>query len=336
MKHEDGNMRKDSFSSPLMERKRDKDFKYDVVFDLTLNSSINGCTRKEIINGRVDRNDKPTVIKDGTISRTDPSDANLRSCNPDLDEVKHLNPNFLNENTTIQEIGYVKMLAGDDTSLDKNYKQLRDGEKFDVKGDDSMYNDKKILHNLEKSPPRNKSYLGDSLNPCNREQQHVRVAEVTLADNHCKKEEFEKSNAVHRLSHKRHCPVSEAVDGLKKPKRTANNDFIDVESHFRIESIGPDSLYSNEPETFMELVKEKTIDNCDLEMFEREKNTVDSEQTSFDFISKKYSRNVLNPYNVSRLSPQIKRKIIERARTHSLQSFQEMKKSGSMKVSLRS
>ena len=312
----DRHSRKDSLGSPVIERKRDRSFKYDVIFDLTLSNTIKDrCSEERAIK---------EVFCSDRIDSTENRPA-VRQCSPvtwpkACDDVQgkpfRASPTRADHSKMSSIKPSKTIVASDFTSVEEL------GKNSTIEKRKISDIDRKKTFNLDKdNPPKFRRHSDNDRRSCFQQMQKEKAQDL-VEDVSCAKDIYENVSY-----NKRRCPNSVTADDVNKPRRTVP--YVDTQSSCQVETVGPVTDYASFLKDFPAHVGDK---EPSTNISKKDTYTLESKQSVQDYLSARCNKIPLKKYSVGGLSPKFKRKVLDRARIHSSQDIQRMKRLDSQEV----
>lgn len=327
MKDIDDNERcKEVFNSPLLERKRDRSFKYDVIFDLTINHSVH---EKAIEDCRPHEECKTSCKEDSLLnsgeqkqSRSNASQSRTRgnseTCAGGLNDFAHSRPFFSAEDSKIQTKQTTEAAIDDFRRAFSGVEELKENGGLQIKGKFDI--DRKRTFSLD----GNRSQLKAKWNEQIGELCSKKGDSCTR-----KSSKYEKVLTMDMNSNKRRCSGAAAVKRTKKPRNIEKKIYIRSKSSIYMDDIGSDMTCSalRRGEGRLENETEAKIGESKADC-QKGTHKLDPNQKPSESVSKRHDKITMNSFSIKRLSPKVQMKVIEKARKSSSNNLNRMVSKG--------
>ena len=290
------NIRKESLSSPLIERKRDKSFKYDVIFDLTLNHNVNDITSDGCKKPSESSTDLDDVTDSDTCKSNNFNGKRLTCSSTPIDSPKV--PTITPDKALVNCPAPIFAMIEDSEEGATIYTRKRS----DIS--------RKRTFKLDREAVDSARY-GKSRRSCDIVKMH-KYAEDDVAgifsENLNDPFDGQEPNALDKNSYKQHWHDTVTNDIV------GNLQGADTKISSHVESVGPVTDYSSLLDRFTE--KESSISKKSLCSFE-------SNRKSGESVSKRGITSVGNTFSITELSPKIKAKVLDRVRKYSSKNMEQ-------------
>ena len=273
--------RKESFDSPLIERKRDRSFKYDVVFDLTLNRTASDSSSVDC--KKSSRNNDHVVHSTGSYKFGNCARDNIG--------------NQLKGSTALANSSDIPGI----TPLSTPLISVKDVEILAMESEKTSDINRKRTFKLRHDTVNGKSGHHDAAT-----DKHIRDidSEVSLVET-VPIDDQEPSTLDHS-SCKRRCLEDVAVDGIRRPRKALPGARTEISSN--VESVGS---VTDSCESFCHTTESESSKQV------KGSHIPDMNQRLDYIVSRKSAQVIRGTFNISNLSPKIKAKCLDKVRKSS-------------------
>ena len=284
--------RKESLNSPLIERKRDKSFHYDVIFDLTLSHDLNDPSSD---------NCKKSVLKSDLYNVADPNRNKPRHMKEDAKSNQRIDTQMHITARNIPAIGPDRTLVNDTASVFANIENMEENAAYRRRKKSDI--NRKRTFTLDRDA-MDTAKVVKSRRSCNTGEQQKSVQDTTS--------DFYREMRIGNVSldcqwpnipDKSACNCATASDETEKPCRIVS--YAKSKDTCYVESVGPVTDFSNL------LVR---VTDSESSTSKVSSHNFESNQQIADNISKDGIKAVGSTFIINELSPKIKEKVLGRAR----------------------